>query len=61
MPDIAAPPHEDQQEAVVADRRCWRCLQMFAGDTTREPTAQEEWWVCAPCSASLFPGKKAST
>ena len=61
MPDIAAPPLEDPHGTVVADRRCWRCLQMFAGDATREPTAQEGWWVCAPCSASLFPGKRASS
>jgi hypothetical protein len=61
MPDIAAPPLEDPHGTGVADRRCWRCLQMFAGDATREPTAQEGWWVCAPCSASLFPGKQASS
>jgi len=60
MPDIAAP-HEDPDGTVVADRRCWRCLQMFAGDDTLEPTAQEGWWVCGPCSACLFPGKRASS
>ena len=67
MPDTAAPPDDDQHDEhdqpdqrVVAERRCWRCLQMFPGDASREPTAREEWWVCEPCGASLFPSKRAS-
>ncbi|MET0326876.1 MAG: hypothetical protein ABW219_16780 [Ilumatobacteraceae bacterium] len=59
MPDTAAPPHEEP--GAVADRRCWRCLQMFPGDASLAPTAHEEWWVCAPCDASLFPGKRSGT
>jgi hypothetical protein len=58
MPDIAASPHEAPDEAAVADRRCWRCLQMFPGDASLAPTAFEGWWVCDPCDASLFPGKR---
>jgi hypothetical protein len=40
----------------VAERRCWRCLQMLPGDSTRAPTP--EWWLCAPCDRSLLPARK---
>lgn len=38
----------------VAERRCWRCLQMFPGDSTRPPTPTPEWWLCAPCDRILL-------
>ena len=41
----------------VAERRCWRCLQMFRGDPTRAPTPTPEWWLCEPCDCILLPAK----
>ena len=42
----------------VAERRCWRCLQMFPGDSTRAPTPTPEWWLCEPCDRILLaPGR----
>ena len=38
----------------VAERRCWRCLQMFPGDSTRAPTRTPQWWLCAPCDRILL-------
>jgi hypothetical protein len=38
----------------VPERRCWRCLQMFPGDPTREPTRTPEWWLCNPCDHVLL-------
>jgi hypothetical protein len=38
----------------VAERRCWRCLQMFPGDPTRAPTPTPEWWLCGPCDRILL-------
>jgi hypothetical protein len=42
----------------VAERRCWRCLQMFPGDPTRAPTPTPEWWLCEPCDRILLPAKQ---
>jgi hypothetical protein len=41
----------------VPERRCWRCLQMFPGDPTREPTRTPEWWLCNPCDHVLLGAK----
>jgi hypothetical protein len=38
----------------VPERRCWRCLQMFPGDPTRDPTPTPEWWLCNPCDHVLL-------
>jgi hypothetical protein len=38
----------------VAERRCWRCLEMFPGDPTRAPTRAPEWWLCEPCDRILL-------
>jgi hypothetical protein len=50
MPDIA----EAQHQEGVPERRCWRCLLMFAGDPTRERTPAPEWWLCDPCERVLL-------
>jgi hypothetical protein len=42
----------------VAERRCWRCLQMFPGDATRAPTPTPEWWLCDPCDRILLAPKQ---
>ena len=39
----------------VDERRCWRCLQMFPGDSTEAPTPTPQWWLCAPCDRILLP------
>ena len=45
----------------VAERRCWRCLQMFPGDPTRAPTPTPEWWLCDPCDRILLaPAQRAA-
>ena len=41
----------------VAERRCWRCLQMFPGDSTTAPTPTPQWWLCAPCDRILLPAR----
>jgi hypothetical protein len=39
----------------LTQRRCWRCLQMFAVD---EPVpVREDFWLCDPCEANLLPSK----
>ena len=38
----------------VPERRCWRCLAMFPGDSTREPTRTPDWWLCNPCDHILL-------
>ena len=38
----------------VAERRCWRCLKMFPGDSTRAPTPTPAWWLCEPCDRILL-------
>ena len=38
----------------VAERRCWRCLQMFPGDSTMPPTPTPQWWLCDPCDRILL-------
>jgi hypothetical protein len=45
-------------ETDVAERRCWRCLGMFPGDPTREPTPTPEWWLCDPCDRILLPAAR---
>jgi hypothetical protein len=37
----------------LAERRCWRCLQMFAVD--QPVPVREDFWLCDPCGASLLP------
>ena len=45
----------------VAERRCWRCLQMFPGDSTRAPTPTPQWWLCDPCDRILLaPAQRAA-
>ena len=41
---------------VLPERRCWRCLQMFAVD--EPPPVREDFWLCDPCSANLLPSKR---
>lgn len=40
----------------LAQRRCWRCLQMFAVDTP--VPVREDFWLCDPCRATLLPSKR---
>jgi hypothetical protein len=42
----------------VAERRCWRCLQMFPGDSTWAPTPTPQWWLCDPCDRILLPARQ---
>jgi hypothetical protein len=42
----------------VAERRCWRCLQMFPGDSTMAPTPRPQWWLCDPCDRILLAPKQ---
>jgi hypothetical protein len=42
----------------VAERRCWRCLQMFPGDSTQAPTPTPQWWLCDPCDRILLPARQ---
>jgi hypothetical protein len=55
---MAVPPPETSGALVldtdVAERRCWRCLQMFPGDSTRAPTPTPQWWLCDPCDRVLL-------
>jgi hypothetical protein len=45
----------------VAERRCWRCLQMFPGDSTEAPTPTPQWWLCDPCDRILLaPAQRAA-
>ena len=39
----------------VAQRRCWRSLQMFAVD--RPVPVHEDFWLCDPCGAKLLPSQ----
>jgi len=36
----------------VAEQRCWRCLQLFPGGSTRAPTPTPQWF-CGPCDRIL--------
>ena len=38
----------------VAERRCWRCLQMSPGVSTRTLTPTPQWWLCDPCDRILL-------
>jgi hypothetical protein len=40
----------------LAERRCWRCLQMFAVEPP--VPVREEFWLCDPCGAKLLPSKQ---
>ena len=42
----------------VAERRCWRCLQMFPGDSTAAPIPTPGWWLCDPCDRILLPARQ---
>lgn len=41
--------------AEVPQRRCWRCLQMFAGDPLYVPR-RAEFWLCETCEPMLLGG-----
>jgi hypothetical protein len=41
-----------------AQRRCWRCLQMFPGDADWPSPVGDEFWLCDPCAAVLLPSKR---
>ena len=41
--------------AEFAERRCWRCLQMFPGDAPVGPSPSADFWLCDPCDATLIP------
>jgi len=47
MPETIAP-------TALAQRRCGRCLQMFAVDSV---PVREDFWLCEPCDATLLPSK----
>ena len=58
MPGQMADRRPETSDAVlldtdVAERRCWRCLQMCPGDSTRTPT-RPQWWLCDPCDRILL-------
>ena len=42
----------------VAERRCWRCLQMFPGDSMMGPMPTPQWWLCDPCDRILLPTRQ---
>ena len=45
----------------VGERRCWRCLHMFPGESTRAPTPTPQWWLCDPCERILLaPAQRAA-
>jgi hypothetical protein len=44
----------------IAERRCWRCLQMFPGDSSRASTPTPEWWLCEPCDRILLAPRRAA-
>ena len=44
----------------IAERRCWRCLQMFPGDPSRASTPTPEWWLCEPCDRILLAPRRAA-
>ena len=53
----AAPPADEIEAAPpeFAERRCWRCLQMFPGDAPAGPSPTADFWLCGPCDATLIP------
>jgi hypothetical protein len=62
-PDHTADHQPDRSDALlldtdVAERRCWRCLHMFPGDSTRAPTPTPQWWLCDPCDRILLPARQ---
>jgi hypothetical protein len=40
----------------LAERRCWRCLQMFPAGPSAH--GRDEFWLCDPCDATLLPSKR---
>ena len=50
MPETMPRPSTELRE-----RRCWRCLQMFAVD--QPVPVREDFWLCDPCGATLLPSK----
>jgi hypothetical protein len=50
-----------QAPTEMAERRCWRCLQMFPGDADRSPLVRDEFWLCDQCEATLLPSKRRAT
>jgi hypothetical protein len=53
MPSVI-PADPEAPSTAVPERRCWRCLDMFPGDSTREPTRTPDWWLCNPCDHVLL-------
>jgi hypothetical protein len=52
----AAPADEIEAAAPeFAERRCWRCLQMFPGDSPAGPAPTADFWLCDRCDATLIP------
>jgi hypothetical protein len=45
----------DPAPVEFAERRCWRCLQMFPGDAPAGPSPSADFWLCDPCDATLIP------
>ena len=44
-----------------AQRRCWRCLEMFPDDAAHPVAKHEEFWLCDPCAAVLLPSKRGAS
>jgi hypothetical protein len=45
----------EKAEAATTERRCWRCLQMFACEPSELHSGAPEWWLCATCHEKLLP------
>ena len=56
MPDTTAVAPHAAIDPV--ERRCWRCLEMFAGEADRPAAGRPEFWMCPPCEAILLPSKQ---
>lgn len=41
-------------------RRCGRCRRVFEDDPTLDIQGRQEWALCAPCEAILFPRRARS-
>jgi len=39
----------------LAERRCWRCLNMFPAAPVH---GRDDFWLCDPCDATLLPSKR---
>ena len=40
---------------VLSERRCWRCLQMFACPPEDVARAELDFWLCDACRTALVP------